>query len=141
MLSLSNTTGYAIKALAFLSNYGEVPALIQDISEGTGVPAPYLAKIVRKLHIAGIVTAKRGYKGGVLLARSTDRITLYDVGLAIEGSDLIGECLLGKIFCEDLSACPTWEFWKKTGAAIRDELSRITVADVVALKKTSSSCP
>lgn len=136
MFTLSQTTGYAIKALTYLSDAKDGPVLIQDISVAAGVPAPYLAKIVRRLRSADIVTAKRGYKGGVQLARPAGRITLRDIGEAIEGEELVGECLLGKVFCEDLSECPTYPFWKKTRTAIRQELARITLTDLVALKKS-----
>jgi Rrf2 family transcriptional regulator, iron-sulfur cluster assembly transcription factor len=136
MLSLSDTTAYAIKALSFLGSREAGPVLVQEIARATGVPAPYLAKIMRKLRLAGIVTAKRGYRGGVQLARPAERVTLREVGEAIEGPDLIGGCLLGYKFCEDLTECPTRAFWSRTGPAIRAELQRITLADVLALQNS-----
>ncbi len=134
MLSLSQTTGYAIKALAFLGTKDE-PVLIRDISAGARVPAPYLAKIIRRLHAAGIVHAKRGHHGGVTLARPPEWISLLDIGNTVEGADVVGDCLLGNAFCDDLTACPTWKFWRRTGALIRTELSRLTLADIIAFNR------
>ena len=136
MLSLSDTTAYAIKALSFLGSRDGGPVLVQEIARATGVPAPYLAKIMRKLRLAGIVTAKRGYRGGVQLARPAERVTLREVGEAIEGPDLVGDCLLGHKFCEDLTECPTRAFWSRTGPTISAELQRITLSDVLGLQNS-----
>lgn len=134
MLSLSQTVGYAIKALSHLGTQEE-PMLIRDMAKATGVPAPYLAKIVRRLRGAGIVNAKRGHKGGVVLARPPEWINLLDIGNAVEGRDVVGDCLLGKTYCEDLNMCPTRAFWRKTGGAIRAELTRLTLADMIAFNR------
>ncbi len=134
MLSVSQTTGYAIKALACIATQDK-PLLIRDISSAAGVPAPYLAKIVRRLRAAGIVSAKRGHKGGVQMARPPASISLLTIGEAIEGEELVGNCLLGKVFCEDLTACPTYTFWKKTGESIRSELDRLSLADIIAFNR------
>ena len=63
MLSLSVTTGYAIKALMCLESGECVPRHISDIANCTGVPRAYLAKILSALAQQGLVQTKRGYCG------------------------------------------------------------------------------
>ena len=131
MMSLSTTTGYAIKALVELAEEDGKTLFVRDISVRAGVPAPYLAKIIQRLHAARIVKAKRGHKGGVQLARRPEAITVLDIGKAIDGEDVVGNCLLGKVFCDNLPACPTHPFWGKVGPQIEHELDRWTLRDMV----------
>ena len=130
-MSLSQTTGYAIRALACLADKKCAGGFIHDIAECTGVPRPYLAKVLRKLNEAGLVESKRGYKGGVRLARDPADISLLDICNAIDGEDYLGNCLLGGEFCSDLRDCPTHEFWKATREKISQELARNSLAEIL----------
>jgi Rrf2 family protein len=135
VLSLSQTTGYAIQALSCLADECSETAHIQTVSSCSGVPGPYLAKIVRRLNEAGIVASKRGYKGGIWLTRPPEKITLLEISEALDGSDFFSSCLLGSEFCDDDRDCPTHAFWKATRKGVRKELSRTTLADVVAFNR------
>ena len=67
MLSLSVTIGHAIKALSCLKSSDCPTHCIGDIARCSGVPRPYLAKIINALTRAGLVTTKPGYSGGIAL--------------------------------------------------------------------------
>lgn len=134
MLALSNSTGYAIRALACLSGLGCEPKFVRDIAKCSGAPAPYLAKLVQRLSEAGIVISKRGYRGGVILARKPHEISILEIDEAIEGGPQPDRCLLGMDECSDARACPTHAFWKKTRAQIRKTMSDTTLADVFAFE-------
>jgi Rrf2 family protein len=138
MLSLSQTTGYAIKTLTHLGATKDEYRLVRDLSRSTGVPAAYLSKIVRRLVEAGIVEARRGHKGGVRLARPAKKISVYDIGEAIEGADVVGNCLLGETYCLDLQQCPTRRFWRKARKEIQAELKRWTLADLIVFARKHS---
>ena len=131
MMALSQTTGYAIRALSCLGTSETGARFMQELAEASEVPQAYLAKILKKLNNAGIVEAKRGYKGGVWLARVPEKITMLEITEALDGKDCLSCCLLGEEFCSDLQACHTHGFWKKTRALIREELKRKTLAEVM----------
>ena len=132
MLSLSQTTGYAIRALGCLADHPGEPFMARQISECTGVPLPYLSKILNALMHAGLVTAKRGYKGGFALACSTKALSLRQVADAVEGPDWDSACLLGLEDCRDGDPCPAHPFWSGIRIQVRAELERLTVADMAA---------
>jgi Rrf2 family protein len=132
MMSLSQTSGYAIRALSCLASCDDTPAFIQDIAEVAEVPQAYLAKIVKKLNDAGVIESKRGYRGGIWLSRPPKEINLLEISEILDGKDFLSSCLLGSEFCSDQRDCPTHRFWKKTRAAIRQELANTSLADVVA---------
>lgn len=89
MISLSHTTGYAILALSCLVGREGRRAFAKDISSHTDIPLPYLAKILNALGRAGITRSRRGYQGGVSLVRSPDKISLWDVAVAVEGEEFL----------------------------------------------------
>ncbi len=129
MLSLSNTTGYAIRALSCLKGPGEPPVLVKDLARMSDVSNFYLAKIVSRLGESGLLKSKRGYKGGVQLARAPEEISLLDVSMAIDGDDWLDGCLLGMAECSDARACPHHDFWKGCRAKIRQNLAETSLKD------------
>ena len=141
MMSLSNTTGHAIRALACLADIPNPPANIKDIADHADVPQAYLAKIVKKLNDSNIVSSKRGSHGGIWLARPAKLISLLDVCVALDGEDFLGSCLLGSGYCAGKRVCPTQKFWEKNKELIRKELDRIKLSDVLAFNKSCSNHP
>jgi Rrf2 family transcriptional regulator, iron-sulfur cluster assembly transcription factor len=138
MLTLSHTTGYAIKALRCLSEKDCASRLITDIAECARVPRPYLAKIINALVRSGLVTARRGIGGGVSLIRRPEEITLLQIVEAVEGKDWLGDCLLNLDECTDLSTCPTHDFWQRIRGEIKEQLGNTTLAAVIAFRKQPS---
>lgn len=137
MLSLSQTTGYAVKALGCLSESGGRSLRTEAIARRAVVPRPYLIKIIQSLARRQLVVAKRGIGGGISLARPAEEISLLQVVEAVEGSGWLGECLLGLDDCANLDTCPTYKFWQRTRREIVELLGRTTLAAVVAARAES----
>ncbi len=136
MMTLSTTTSYAIQALTSLAAPDFPRAMIADIARRAGVPAAYLAKIMKRLNDAGIVDSKRGSKGGIWLARAPAKITLLEIMNAVDGADYLDGCLLGREICSDERACPTHAFWKPLRAKIRAQLSALTLAEILVFEES-----
>ena len=130
MLSLSQTTGYAILALSCLAQDEDRWVLARDIAATTAIPGPYLSKVLHALGRSGLIRTKRGYRGGFALARPASRISLLDVAEAVEGSRWKAPCLLGLTSCAQFRACPTHAFWLRELARIERELRRTTLAGI-----------
>jgi len=85
-VKLSNKGRYGVRALldmAFHNDGG--PTQIKDIAEREVIPARFLEQIFQDLRRAGLVGAKRGPRGGYLLARPAAEIRVGDVVRALEG--------------------------------------------------------
>lgn len=130
MLSLSQTTGYAILALAYLDDVDDQWVKVREIGSCTDIPLPYLSKLLHKLGRAGIVVGKRGTFGGYALATPPGEISLLQVAEAVEGDSWMPKCLLGLTHCDLKLACPTHDFWTRERARIEAKLSNITVKDM-----------
>lgn len=131
MLSLSQTTGYAIKALSCLNEPACKSRSTSEIAACAGVPKPYLAKVLNALARYGLVRTRRGVGGGVELARDPQTITLLQIVEAVEGAGWLGDCLLGLDECSDQRTCPTHDFWQRVRRDITAELAKTTLAAVI----------
>jgi Rrf2 family transcriptional regulator, iron-sulfur cluster assembly transcription factor len=131
MMCLSHTAGYAIQALSLVARSGGRLCLIREIARGSGIPKPYLAKIVNQLAREGLITAKRGYRGGIYLNRPPREITLLDVVEAIDGKEFIAECMLGLTSCSAPCGCPTYKIWNRVREEVRAALRQTTLAHIL----------
>jgi len=58
---------------------------VREVAREAGLPAPFLAQVLKRLAHAGLLRSKRGRTGGFLLGRPASEITVADVVLALEG--------------------------------------------------------
>lgn len=140
-LSLSRTTGYAIQALSMMQAEGGRRVLAHEIAERTGIPSPYLSKTLHALGRRGLITTKRGFHGGFMLAAPPEKISLLQIADAVEGPQWRSHCLLGMTECSDERACPTHAFWKAERARVETELRRLTLAELSAFHWASPKPP
>lgn len=127
-MSFSQTAGYAVLALGCIGSWRGEWVLSKDIHKCTGVPMPYLRKLLFALGKAGLIRTKRGYQGGFVLARAPDEISLLDVVRAVEHEKLAEDCLLGLAGCSDATPCPMRSFWQKERTRIAAKLDSVTLA-------------
>lgn len=131
MLRLNKLTDYAI---VMLSRMGEregevftVPSLAQD----SGVPQPTVAKLMKQLGRAGVVTSQRGAAGGYMLSRRPEDVSIAEIVTALEGPISLTACIDGvDTSCSSLSLCPMSGNWNKVNRAIRSALDNVSLADM-----------
>lgn len=92
MTHLTVSVEYGIHSLLWLAGAGERPMSSRDLAEFQGLSPSFIAKIFAKLEKAGIVRASEGVRGGYLLARSPENITVLELVDAIEGRKLLFDC-------------------------------------------------
>jgi len=75
----TQTTEYALRAMACLSQHESQLISANQLAGWTKVPGNYLAKVLQELAAAGLVVGRRGVGGGYRLARDSKDITLLDI--------------------------------------------------------------
>ena len=130
MLPLSQTTGYAVRALRCLQEPGGYPVLVEDIADATSIPRSYLSKLIHRLAKKGLVVARRGHHGGVVLAKRSAEITLEDLSDAVEGTAWQQRCVMGMVGCTGQTPCNMHGFWEVTLAQILAKLRSVSLADL-----------
>ena len=89
-VKVSVKVDYACRVMAELSRLhgsGEL-AQIDHLAKIEAVPANFLAQILLKLRDHGLITSRRGNRGGYTLARAPEEISLFDILMAVEGQCL-----------------------------------------------------
>ncbi len=130
MLRLSKLTDYAVVVLVRLSHHGEVTTS-PTLAQATGIPEPTVAKVLKALGGAGLVTSQRGARGGYRLGRPLDTIDIARVITAIDGPISLTACVDGATGgCEAESVCQIRGRWDPVNEAIRSALARITLDQI-----------
>ena len=86
-MKISVKVDYACRVMAELARLhgsGEL-AQIEHLAQTEAVPANFLAQILGDLREHGLITSRRGNRGGYTLARAPEEISLYDILMAVEG--------------------------------------------------------
>ncbi|MBI1320869.1 MAG: Rrf2 family transcriptional regulator [Candidatus Hydrogenedens sp.] len=90
---LNQTTVTALQALLYMMLHeDEAPHAPAELAGILGASPMYLSKIHTQLVKAGILQAQRGAKGGVMLARRPENVTLREVVEACQGKILGDYC-------------------------------------------------
>jgi len=128
---ISQTAEYSLRAVVHLARIGGGPAVTEEIAEATMVPKGYLARILRDLSKAGILSARRGIGGGFALAIPAGKITLWDVLDACDGNigRIVG-CPLG-ISSHDSSLCSLHQLLDDTIGEVERRFKGATIQDIL----------
>ena len=132
MLRLSKLADYAVVVLVRLSQ-GAPCQTSPGIAAATGVPEPTVAKVLKALAAAGLVTSQRGARGGYRLAQPLSEVSVAAVVTAMDGPIALTACVEGSVTgCEAEHLCPVRGRWDPVNIAVREALSAITLADMEA---------
>lgn len=126
---LSQTVEYALRAMLHLATRAGVAASTDRIAATTSIPAGYLAKIMRDLVVAGLVTSFRGPGGGFSLARDPAQLTLLDIVNAVDPIVRIRQCPRRDPCHEGL--CALHRRLDSTIAQMEQALASTTLADLL----------
>jgi len=125
---ISQTAEYALRALVYLAKGNETPRTRQEISQNGLVPLDYLTKVMQMLSDHEIVSIKRGPGGGYLIVGPKERLTVLDVGAAIDRSLRVKQCPLGIVGHEAL--CPLHAKLDEAGALVESVFRETRIVDL-----------
>jgi Rrf2 family protein len=106
MLRLSKKTDYAIILLSHLGG-SPIPVSAQEVSTHYRLPQPMAANILKQLASAGMTESVRGQRGGYILSRNAESITLAEIVQAMDGEFNLVECVHEEDRCKVAQNCPT----------------------------------
>lgn len=135
-MQFTKAEAYGLHGIVFLAEQpdGKVTPL-SEVSQAQDVPEKFLAKIFQGLTKAGIVRSHRGVKGGFVMARPADKVTIKEVLEAIQGPYYVAKCLAGEEECEKAEGCSIRKLMEMTQERILDLFEHHTVADLIAWER------
>ena len=99
-MQITRQADYAVRAVLYVAKLGvNQRAATRQIADEQNIPPSFLAKIISQLSIAGLLQTSRGARGGVMLAKKPEEITLLEVVEAIDGPIMLNECVHGDRGC------------------------------------------
>jgi Rrf2 family protein len=125
LLHVTLELDHALRALLVLAGEDGAPRTAADLSAATDVPGHFLAKVLQKLHRAGVLRRLPRVRG-FLLARPASAITLAEVVAAIQGCWSGAPDVPGARGADALDP-----LWRDVEGALEAQLSELTLADLV----------
>jgi Rrf2 family protein len=85
-MRVSKETDYALRALfTLVDHFGGAPIPIRELARRNDVPRRFLEQIMLKLKAQGWVDSVAGVRGGYVLARNPEKITMGEVVRHFDG--------------------------------------------------------
>jgi Rrf2 family iron-sulfur cluster assembly transcriptional regulator len=134
-MKLTRETNVALEALTHLARQRE-DAIVgaAGLAVAIDVSPAFLSKILQRLAGFRIVRGHRGRERGYSLALPADQTSVRTVAEALEGESLFGRCVFWTYECSDINPCPLHEVWKRVRPLVREEFSRLTIAELARRK-------
>jgi Rrf2 family protein len=136
----STKAEYGVRVMVELARRGgDDPIPLAEIAEHEGLPLAYLEHLVARLRRAELIESRRGARGGYLLARPADEITMAEVVAALEGAIAPIECISnspdGAVVCsrekDPDHVCTTKLLWARVQLSIVRTLEETKLADLI----------
>jgi len=132
MLKLSKKTDYALMAIQYMASKGADRVVnTKEIAEQYKIPVELLAKVLQKLGKKGLIASQTGPKGGYVLAKSPDSISVLSIIQAIEGHLGITECYHNEDSqCMQMARCNIRTPLRNIQNSIYGLLDRMSIEDM-----------
>ncbi len=131
-MKLSTRSRYGTRLMLDMAqHYDQGPVNLANIAKRQGISLKYLEQIIIPLKKAHYVESVRGPKGGHILAKPPQEITVGEVVALLEEGTTLVECSKSPEVCERSKFCPTRHIWQEVAQAMFDKLQSITLADLV----------
>ncbi len=131
-MKLSTRSRYGTRMMADLAeHYDEGPVQIGSIANRQDVSVKYLEQLIIPLKKSGLIKSVRGPKGGHMLSRPPNEITVGEIVKVLEGGiDLTG-CIQEAGSCERSGYCMVRKVWQEASKAIYDILHSKYLTDII----------
>ncbi len=124
---------YGLRFLINIARYYDTDTLISisKISEEEHISNKYLEQIISKFVSAGIIHGTRGKGGGYSLVQDPDKLSLYEISLALGEDFNFLDCVRQEDACENAIACSTNVFWREYSKMSVDLFRSRTLSEYV----------
>ncbi len=132
MLRLSKMADYGTVVMTAMIRESERSRSAAEIAVAIHVPLPTVGKVLKMLARGGLVVSLRGAKGGYMLARPANHISLVDIIYAMDGPIGMTECSVTPGLCSLEAGCAVRANWQRINHAVLGVLREITLDQMIA---------
>lgn len=139
-MKLSTKGRYGLRAALDLAVHSKEEAVcLSSIAARQNISVNYLEQLIAKLRKAGIVKSTRGAKGGYVLAKPPEEISVGEILRCLEGNlnpvdcaELVG----GEATCGASEVCVTKYVWKRISDSINNAVDELMLSELVEESKS-----
>jgi Rrf2 family protein len=123
--------------LDMAQHYDEGPIQIGDIAKRQDISVKYLEQLIIPLKKAKYVKSVRGPKGGHMLVKPPEEVTVGEIVELLEGEINLARCIESPEICDRSDTCLTRGVWEEATRAMYDKLNSITLSKMIKTGKIS----
>ncbi|HIA53109.1 MAG TPA: Rrf2 family transcriptional regulator [Candidatus Melainabacteria bacterium] len=144
-MKLSRRGEYATKALLYLGACDQEQGVsASEIAKRAQIPEPFLNQIMLTLKNGGVLRSRRGSRGGYVLNRPPEQITIGEVARLMDGPLAPIPCASVTAYepcpsCPEPEACRLRLLMREVRDAISNILDNTSLADLIRKTSTSSA--
>jgi FeS assembly SUF system regulator len=133
MVRLGKLTDYGMVLMTYIARDSRMPLrTARDLALESRLPLSTVSKLLKQLLQSGLLTSHRGTKGGYILARDPQEISVVEIIAALEGPMALTECSTDVTgLCNLEPCCPIKTNQQIINQAVRGVLDKITLSDLV----------
>lgn len=131
-MQLTRAADYGVRVMIHLANNG-LPgkrSSLTDLADAAEVSPAFLSKVLQRLVRAGLVTSRRGKRGGFELLERGRAASLMDVLSALDGVPALNVCLVDGGGCHRSTWCAAHPVWVEAQARMREVLTAASLQTV-----------
>jgi len=141
MIILSKLADYAVIVASHMALTPEKQMTAATLATETRLPRATVAKVLKTLAHAGVVSGARGAAGGYRLSRAAKDIALSDIIAAIDGVLAPTQCTSHQPDCARSEFCSTRPHWQRINRVVGAALSAISLAELTPFGAPPSAQP
>lgn len=128
---LSEAASLALHSMIYIAKKKQAKTSVKEIAKSLNASESHLAKVLQQLAKIGLVTSVRGPKGGFVIAKSLNEISLLDIYEAIEGNIPKPLCSLSLNSQCPFNTCIFDGLLKNITKQLRDYFSNNTLESII----------
>ena len=131
-MKLSTRSRYGTRMMLDLAqHYDQGPVQIGAVSKRENISVKYLEQLIIPLKKANFVKSVRGPKGGHMLAKPPEEITVGEIVRILEGGINLSSCIENPEVCDRTTRCLTRGVWEEATKAMYDKLNSVTLSKMI----------
>jgi Rrf2 family transcriptional regulator, iron-sulfur cluster assembly transcription factor len=135
-VKLSTRSRYGTRMMLDLAQkYKKGPVQIGEIAKRQDISVKYLEQLIIPLKKANLIKSVRGPKGGHMLAKSPEKITIGQIVEVLEGGIDLTSCVGDIDACEKSAECLIRDTWKEATKAMYDKLNSVSLSKIIKSRK------
>jgi Rrf2 family iron-sulfur cluster assembly transcriptional regulator len=131
-MKLSTRSRYGTRMMLDLAQrYDQGPVQMGEISKRENISVKYLEQLIIPLKKANFIKSVRGPKGGHMLAKPPEEITVGDIVRILEGGITLSSCIENPEVCDRTTKCLVRGVWEDTTKVMYDKLNSVTLSKMI----------